>query len=160
MGTVSQLPVLTFLRPSVLIDRSPRLKLAAFLSVHRVPPASLRDIPSASSQALPAPKPVPNHTGHVLRLNRSTENMTPKENPSVDRTIKEEIARSHCNTPDQSHIKYRRPAQTRVEARVPVACSSTVLEAPDSSSPCHRSCSVPPVSQCRVNVPFRLVEPH
>jgi hypothetical protein len=96
---VSQLPVLTFLRPSVLIGRSPRLKLAACLSAHRGLPASVGKIPSASSQALPAPNPVPNHTGHVLRLNRSTENMTPKENPSVDRTTKEEIARSHCNNP-------------------------------------------------------------
>ena len=95
----SQLSVLTFLRPSVLIDRSPRLKLAACLSVHRGLPACVRNIPSASSQALPAPNPVPTHTGHVLRLNSSTENMTPKENPSADRTMKEEIARSHCNHP-------------------------------------------------------------
>ena|SRR5271156_1771988 len=56
---------------------------------------SVGNIPSASSQALPAPNPVPNHTGHVLRLNNNTENMTPKEKPSVARTAKEEIARSH-----------------------------------------------------------------
>ena len=58
----------------------------------------LGKVPSASSQALPAPNPVPNHTGHALRLNNSTENMTPKEKPSVDRTTREDIARSHCNT--------------------------------------------------------------
>jgi len=72
------LSVLTFRSPSVLNGRSPRLKLA-----------------SASSQARPAPKPVPSHTGHALRLNRSTEKITPKENPRPDRMTKEERARSH-----------------------------------------------------------------
>jgi hypothetical protein len=50
---------------------------------------------SASSQARPAPKPRPTHAGHVLRLNSSTENITPKERPRVERMIIEEIARSH-----------------------------------------------------------------
>merc|ERR1711939_921303 len=38
---------------------------------------------SRSSQALPAPKPRPVHTGHARRLNRSTEKMTPKDAPRV-----------------------------------------------------------------------------
>ena len=52
-------------------------------------------VPSASSYALPAPNPVPSHTGHDLLLNNRTENMTPKEKPSEDLMTKEEIARSH-----------------------------------------------------------------
>lgn len=38
---------------------------------------------SHSSHALPAPKPSPVHTGHDLLLNSRTENMTPKDAPSV-----------------------------------------------------------------------------
>lgn len=53
-------------------------------------------LPSASSHALPAPKPVPNHTGHALRLKRRTEKMTPKEKPRPDRITILDKARSHC----------------------------------------------------------------
>ena len=47
---------------------------------------------SASSHALPAPKPKPTHTGHARRLKRRTENMTPKERPRLERIRSEEIA--------------------------------------------------------------------
>lgn len=52
-------------------------------------------IPSASSQARPAPKPRPTQAGQALRLNRSTEKTTPKDRPREERMIMEEIARSH-----------------------------------------------------------------
>ena len=38
---------------------------------------------SHSSHALPAPKPSPDHTGHALRLNSSTEKITPNDAPRV-----------------------------------------------------------------------------
>jgi len=75
-GTV-YLSVRTFRSPSV-VRESPLLKFA-----------------SASSQARPAPNPVPSHTGHALRLNNKTENMTPKEKPRPDLITNDEIARSH-----------------------------------------------------------------
>ncbi len=53
-------------------------------------------LPSASSQALPAPKPSPTQAGHALRLKRRTENTTPKERPRDERMRKEEMAWSHC----------------------------------------------------------------
>lgn len=53
------------------------------------------NIPSASSQARPAPKPRPTHAGQALRLNRRTEKTTPKERPREDLMITEEMARSH-----------------------------------------------------------------
>lgn len=53
-------------------------------------------IPSASSHARPAPKPRPTQAGQALRLNSSTENMTPKERPREERMIMDEMARSHC----------------------------------------------------------------
>ena len=56
----------------------------------------VRNLPSASSQARPAPKPSPTNAGHALRLNSRTEKMTPKERPREDRTRKDEIAWSHC----------------------------------------------------------------
>jgi len=89
------LSVLTFRSPSVLNGRSPRLKLAVCNQILARASRRVEGIPSASSQARPAPKPVPSHTGHALRLNRSTEKITPKENPRPDRMTKEERARSH-----------------------------------------------------------------
>lgn len=53
------------------------------------------NVPSASSQARPAPKPSPVNTGQALRLKSSTEKMTPKERPREERTRKDEIAWSH-----------------------------------------------------------------
>lgn len=57
----------------------------------------IKCIPSASSHARPAPNPVPNHTGQARRLNRRTEKTTPKDRPSEERMIMDEMARSHCN---------------------------------------------------------------
>jgi hypothetical protein len=56
-----------------------------------------RNLPSASSQARPAPKPRPTQAGQALRLNRRTEKTTPKERPREERMIMEEMARSHCS---------------------------------------------------------------
>jgi hypothetical protein len=84
-----------FLRASEPIGLSPRLKLAVMVSALQIVGCRM-DVPSASSHALPAPNPVPSKTGHALRLNRRTENMTPKPKPRPDRTSREEIARSHC----------------------------------------------------------------
>lgn len=53
-------------------------------------------IPSASSYALPIPKPSPVHTGHALRLNNNTENITPNERPSPPLITALDSARSHC----------------------------------------------------------------
>lgn len=53
------------------------------------------NIPSASSQARPAPKPRPTQAGQALRLNKSTEKTTPKDRPREERMIMEEMARSH-----------------------------------------------------------------
>ena len=50
---------------------------------------------SHSSQALPAPKPSPVHTGHALRLNNSTEKTTPNPTPREDRITIEDMQRSH-----------------------------------------------------------------
>lgn len=61
-------------------------------------------IPSASSQALPAPNPNPTHAGHALRLNRRTEKTMPKEAPRVERMRKEEIAWSHFERPNQQSL--------------------------------------------------------
>lgn len=49
----------------------------------RAPDGCTRLTLSHSSHALPAPNPRPAHTGHDLRLNRRTENMTPKDAPRV-----------------------------------------------------------------------------
>ena len=49
-----------------------------------------------SSYARPAPKPTPTNAGHALRLNRSTENTTPKPSPRVDLTSRFDRHRSHC----------------------------------------------------------------
>jgi len=59
--------------------------------------APLLNEASPSSQARPAPKPVPNHTGHALRLKRSTEKITPKEKPIEDRISRDDIAWSHLS---------------------------------------------------------------
>lgn len=62
-----------------------------------VPPKlSLRgNIQSASSYARPAPKPRPTQAGQALRLKRRTERTTPNPRPIDERTIKDEMARSH-----------------------------------------------------------------
>lgn len=60
--------------------------------------------PSASSHALPAPNPVPNQTGHALRLNSRTEKMTPNEKPRPDRITPLDNARSHCVYPVSFHF--------------------------------------------------------
>ena len=52
-------------------------------------------IQSASSHALPAPKPRPTQAGQALLLKRRTEKTTPKERPRVERMSMDEIARSH-----------------------------------------------------------------
>lgn len=52
-------------------------------------------LPSASSHALPAPKPSPTHAGHAFRLNSKTENTTPTESPIEERITSDESARSH-----------------------------------------------------------------
>jgi hypothetical protein len=90
------LSVRTFRKPSVE-NLSPLLKFAArSFSGLILALLSCWNSPSASSQALPAPKPVPSHTGHALLLNSRTENMTPKEKPRPDLITREDIARSHC----------------------------------------------------------------
>ena len=91
--------VRTALRPSGVLDgRFPRLKFAVYLGKLGSHLLWLVHIPSASSHARPAPNPVPNQTGHALRLNRSTEKITPKEKPRVDRITRDDIARSHCRS--------------------------------------------------------------
>ncbi len=91
------LSVRTFRSPSVLSGLSPRLKFAGKFLVPSFSSQSIvHSLPSASSQARPAPKPVPSHTGKALLLNSSTENMTPKEKPRPERITNEESARSHC----------------------------------------------------------------
>lgn len=52
-------------------------------------------LPSASSQARPAPKPRPTQAGHALRLNKRTEKITPNDRPREERMIMEDMARSH-----------------------------------------------------------------
>jgi len=59
---------------------------------------------SHSSTALPAPNPTPNQTGHARRLNRSTENMTPKDKPRPERIMREERQRSHLSLSNASLI--------------------------------------------------------
>jgi hypothetical protein len=58
---------------------------------------------SHSSHALPAPNPVPKNTGHALRLNSSTENMTPKPAPMVLRMRRVLRQWSH-------YVAHRQPA--------------------------------------------------
>ena len=96
---------LTNLNPSLPVGAAPLLKVAItselaidpFQAIFAIPPDNARTyhLPSASSQALPAPKPNPTHAGHALRLNRRTEKTTPKERPRVDRIRKDDIAWSH-----------------------------------------------------------------
>ena len=52
---------------------------------------------SHSSHALPAPKPNPTNAGHALRLNKSTEKMTPNDAPSVERMSIVLRQWSHCH---------------------------------------------------------------
>lgn len=90
--------VLTFRSLSVVSGRSPRLKLAIALVSRHVQRyrVTRKALPSASSQALPAPKPAPSHTGHARLLKSRTEKMTPNERPRPDRITSDESARSHC----------------------------------------------------------------
>ena len=48
--------------------------------------------PSASSHALPAPKPSPTHAGHARLLNNRTDAITPKERPRAERITNDERA--------------------------------------------------------------------
>lgn len=59
--------------------------------------ATRHDVPSASSQARPAPNPAPNKTGQALLLNRSTENITPNDAPRPVRIRPLDNALSHCD---------------------------------------------------------------
>ena len=90
--------VLTSLIPSLPVAGPPLLNVAVAWSAKRL----LRVfhtifLPSASSKALPPPKPSPTQAGHALRLNSRTEKTTPKDRPRVERMRKEEIAWSHYN---------------------------------------------------------------
>lgn len=58
------------------------------------------NIQSASSYARPAPKPRPTQAGQALRLKSRTERTTPKPRPMEERTIKDEMARSHYEFKD------------------------------------------------------------
>lgn len=96
--------VRTSLRPSLPVAAPPLLNVAvACLAEPLIRASCTSFLPSASSQALPAPKPSPTQAGHALRLKRRTEKTTPKERPRDERMRKEERAWSHCDYMVVSH---------------------------------------------------------
>lgn len=106
---------LTNLNPSLPMGAAPLLKVA-----------------SASSQALPAPKPNPTQAGHALRLNRRTEKTTPKESPKVDRIRREDIVWSHLSLSNASLTGFEgRAAGGGVDGGVSAIVEAAVGRLPD-----------------------------
>ncbi|KAL8759591.1 MAG: hypothetical protein Q9184_003574 [Pyrenodesmia sp. 2 TL-2023] len=96
---------------------------------------SVLRVPSASSQALPAPKPSPTHAGHALRLNKRTEKTTPNERPREERIRKDDIAWSHCDTPRETQPVLRNillldKSTSPLSAQIDEACEILGIKLP------------------------------